>query len=71
MEHGEQRAQQDFYIKFALQTVGCVAAVTPHLNAKNQIQSWEVDTANPHKVLTVETDNLSDENIREIVKKAG
>jgi copper chaperone len=51
--------------------VGWVATVTPHLNANNQIQSWEVDTANPHKVLTVETDNLSDENIREIVKKAG
>ncbi len=61
MEHGEQRAQQDFYIKFALQTVGCVAAVTPHLNANNEIKSWEVDTANPQKVLTVETENLSDE----------
>ncbi len=50
---------------------GCVAAVTPHLNANSDIKSWEVDTANPQKVLTVETDNLSDEKLREIVKKAG
>ncbi len=50
---------------------GCVASVTPYLNANNEIKHWEVDTANPQKVLTVETDNLSDEMIREIVKKAG
>ncbi len=49
----------------------CIAKVTPHLNANNEIKSWEVDTANPQKVLTVETENLSDENIREIVKRAG
>jgi copper chaperone len=49
----------------------CVAAVTPHLNANNEIKSWEVDTANPQKVLTVESDNLSNEKIREIVNKAG
>lgn len=49
----------------------CIAKVTPHLNANTNIKSWEVDTANPQKVLTVETDNLSDDNIQEIVKKAG
>ncbi len=50
---------------------GCVASITPYLDANNNIKSWEVDTANPQKVLTVETDNLSDEGVREIVKKAG
>lgn len=50
---------------------GCVASVTPHLNANTAIKSWEVDTANPQKVLTVETDTLSDEAVREIVNKAG
>ena len=50
---------------------GCVASVTPHLNASNDIKSCEVDTANPQKVLTVETDTLSDEAVREIVVKAG
>ena len=50
---------------------GCIASITPHLNANTNIKSWEVDTANPQKILTVETDNLSDEAVREIVNKAG
>lgn len=50
---------------------GCIASITPHLNANTDIKSWEVDTANPQKVLTVESDYLSDEIIREIVIKAG
>ena len=50
---------------------GCVGSITPHLNAINEIKSWEVDTENPQKILTVETDNLSDEAVREIVIKAG
>ena len=49
----------------------CVASVTPHLNANKEISNWEVDTANPQKVLTVETDTLSEEAVREIVNEAG
>ena len=49
----------------------CIAKVTPYLNANNEIKHWEVDTANPAKILTVETDNLSEEMVREIVKQAG
>ena len=50
---------------------GCIEAVTPYLEANNAIQHWEVDINGPNKVLTVETDQLTDEMIREIVKKAG
>ncbi len=49
----------------------CVAAITPHLNANKEIKSWAVDTANPQKVLTVETDSLSGETVAQIVEKAG
>ena len=49
----------------------CVAKVTPYLNANNEIKHWSVDTQNPKKILTVETDNLSSEMVEEIVKKAG
>ncbi len=41
----------------------CIAKVTPYLDANNEIKSWEVDNANPQKVLIVETKNFSDENI--------
>ncbi len=50
---------------------GCIAAVTPYLNSNNEIKYWEVDTQNPQKVPTVETDKLTDEMIREIFTKAG
>ncbi len=50
---------------------GCIASITPKLNANTDIKNWEVDTTNPQKVLTVETDTLSDEAVREIVNKAG
>ena len=50
---------------------GCIAAVTPYLNANNEIKQWSVDTNNPDKILTVETDDLSHEAIAQIVKGAG
>jgi copper chaperone len=49
----------------------CLSKVTPYLDANNEIKSWRVDTQNPFKILTVETDNLSSEMIAEVVKHAG
>ncbi len=49
----------------------CIAKVTPYLDANNEIKHWEVDTQNPNKILTVETNNLSDEMVKEIVQHAG
>lgn len=50
---------------------GCIANVTPYLDANNQIKSWKVDTANPNKILTIETEELTPEMIQTIVKNAG
>ena len=50
---------------------GCVAKITPHLNKEKAIKSWNVDTANPQKILTVETDSLSEIEVEQIVKEAG
>lgn len=52
---------------------GCIASVTSHLNKENGIKKWEVDTANPEKVLTVDIDdNATDGNrIKQTVEKAG
>ena len=49
----------------------CIAKVTPYLNENSDIRHWEVDTQNPHKILTVETDNLTSEMVKEIVIEAG
>lgn len=50
---------------------GCVAKVTPHLNDAKGIKEWKVDTANPNKVLTVQTENLKEEEVKSLVEKAG
>lgn len=51
---------------------GCIAAVTPHLNAVEGVAgNWQVDIKNPDKVLTVETDGIPAEKIKDAVKKAG
>ena len=50
---------------------GCVARVTPNLNDEKGIKSWKVDTDNPGKILTVETEQLTAQQVIESVKKAG
>lgn len=49
---------------------GCVSGVTPFLN-KLEETNWEVDTENPDKILTVKTENTTQEEIIKMVKKAG
>lgn len=50
---------------------GCVKAVSGFLNNEDGIASWNVDTNNPDKVLTVQTEVLDSEQVAEIVKNAG
>lgn len=50
---------------------GCVTAVTPILNNTAGIESWQVDTENPDKILTVSTDSLSEKEVVAAVEKAG
>ncbi|NLN32952.1 MAG: heavy-metal-associated domain-containing protein [Flavobacteriaceae bacterium] len=49
---------------------GCVAGVTPFLNKLEGI-NWKVDIDNPEKTLTVEGEEISEEEILKAVKKAG
>lgn len=48
----------------------CIQSVTPFLNQEMDIEHWEVDTEDPDKILTVETD-LNPQQIVEIVEQAG
>lgn len=50
---------------------GCIRAVTPSLNAEQNIEEWNVDIENPDKVLTVKGENVTEETVTEAVKKAG
>ncbi|WP_129594575.1 heavy-metal-associated domain-containing protein [Seramator thermalis] len=49
----------------------CLAKVTPSLNQKEGIASWNVDLDSPDKILTVETESLMPEDIVKTVKRVG
>jgi copper chaperone len=49
---------------------GCIAGVSPKLNADDRIQKWEVDLQSPDRILTVETDKPADE-VAQLVREAG
>ena len=50
---------------------GCIATVSPALNALAGVHKWEVDTTNADKILTVEAEGVSAQEVADAVKKAG
>ena len=49
----------------------CIAKVTPTLNGRLGENNWKVDTTNPKKVLSVNTDNISEHEVIKAVEEAG
>ncbi|MDD2246713.1 MAG: cation transporter [Proteiniphilum sp.] len=49
----------------------CLAKVTPFLNRKEGIHSWNMELDNPDKILVVETEDLAPEDIIKTVKRTG
>ncbi len=49
----------------------CIAKVTPFLDKKAEIFTWSVDIESPDKILTVETEELTAQDIIKIVRRTG
>lgn len=49
----------------------CVAKVTPVLNGNPTIEKWEVDTKNPNKILSVEGENINEQELIQSLDKIG
>lgn len=49
----------------------CLAKVTPILNAEPRIKSWDVDLTSEDRLLTVESEDMSAEEVFKTVIKAG
>ncbi|MBL1408026.1 heavy-metal-associated domain-containing protein [Sphingobacterium faecale] len=62
---------QKFQFKTNINCGGCVTKVTPYLDKAEGIESWEVDTANRDKILTVNSTNIDADKIIATVKEAG
>lgn len=57
--------------KTTIKCTGCLAKVTPFLNEKLLPEEWKVDIFTPSKILTVETDKVTAEEIEAKVQEAG
>lgn len=62
---------EKYQFKTNIMCNNCVAKVTPVLEKHPEIVQWEVDLTSPDRKLTVQTDSLSKEAVREIVAEAG
>lgn len=49
----------------------CIQSVTPHLNALMDVDTWQVDTSDPNKILEVVSDTGNAEEVVAAVEKAG
>ncbi len=49
----------------------CIAKVTPTLDEEIGAANWKVDTQNPKKILTVNTDKLDENEVIKAVERAG
>ena len=56
--------------KTTINCANCLRAITPALNAEPAIISWQVDTSNPDKILTMTTE-LSAAQVVALVEEAG
>ncbi|MEZ2414951.1 heavy-metal-associated domain-containing protein [Muriicola sp. E247] len=50
---------------------GCVSKVTPFLNEHEGIDSWEVDTVNPNKILTIESNGATEQDVKDTLGRIG
>jgi len=50
---------------------GCISKVTPFLDDQQGIDSWNVDTNDPDKILTVESNGATEEDVETTLQKIG
>lgn len=57
--------------KTSLNCSACVSKVQPELDKASGISSWKVDTTNPDKILTVESNGIASDEVVKILKGKG
>lgn len=57
--------------KSNINCTGCLSKVTPVMNDEKAIQQWDVNLEHDDRTLTVETNDLSAEEVQKTVSKVG
>jgi copper chaperone len=63
--------KETYTFKTNIKCSGCVATVTPFINAAKGISQWSVDTSDDDKILSVTSNGISQREIIETVQQAG
>jgi len=50
---------------------GCVNSIKSHLDKVEEISHWEVDTNDTNKILTISSKGITEQEVIDIIKKAG
>jgi copper chaperone len=67
----ELRVNKNILFKTTMKCAGCIAAVTPGLNALKEVVSWEADVSGAEKTLRVEAEETAIPQIVDTLQKAG
>ncbi|WP_417602590.1 heavy-metal-associated domain-containing protein [Owenweeksia hongkongensis] len=62
---------KELRLKTNIKCAGCEEKVKPYLDNMDGVKGWSVDLASPDKVLTVQLDGASEDEVIENLKKAG
>lgn len=62
---------KELKFKTNLNCSNCVSKVQNDLDQAEGISKWEVDTENEHKILTVDSTGITEEEVIQIIKKKG
>ena len=62
---------ETFKFKTTIKCAGCIEKVTPFLNEELSPEEWSVDIFTPAKILTVNSDKITAEEVEKKVKQAG
>jgi copper chaperone len=68
---GYTNVMKTIKLKTDIKCGGCVAKVTPALNAVAGEHAWQVDVTDPARILTVTGDHVSEQQIIQAINKAG
>ncbi|MBR6758655.1 MAG: heavy-metal-associated domain-containing protein [Bacteroidaceae bacterium] len=60
-----------WHFRTSIMCNGCIAKITPILDAAQGITSWSVDLQSPERRLTVIPDGITKEELMSLVRNAG
>lgn len=67
----EATRMSNIRFKTTMKCTGCVAAVTPDLDAIKEVRSWNADVSGAEKTLTIEAEEATIPQVLAALEKAG